>query len=87
MKKDEAIPSGWRLASVHDVEKYQAIAQKAIVDEWAICMLVDGKICGSGYGFQVEKGFFDCGDKLITNMCSGKHRNSEKRLQYFGYSI
>ena len=49
------------------------MSRKAIDGEWAICMLVDGKICGPGYGFEVQKGSFDCGDKLITNMCSGKH--------------
>ena len=82
MNKGQAIPRGWRLASVNDVVKYHVLARKAIDGEWAICMLVDGKICGPGYGFEVQKGFFDCGDKLITNICAGKHPVSKKQTKY-----
>lgn len=72
LTQDEEIPDGWRLASLHDTSKYEEEAREAITLEWGICTLVDGKIGGPGYKFEVETGsFFDLGHKLVTNKGSG----------------
>ena len=73
LTREEEIPDGWRLASLHDTSKYEEEAREAITEEWGICTLVDGKICGPGYKFEIETGsFFDLGHKLVTNKGSGK---------------
>ena len=72
LTQEEEIPDGWRLASLHDTSKYEEEAREAITEEWGICTLVDGKICGPGYKFEIETGsFFDLGHKLATNKGSG----------------
>ena len=81
LRQEEEIPTGWRLASLHDVSKYQDKAREAINLQWGICSLVDGKICGAGYKFEVEKGRYpDLGHKLITNSSIGKYCNVEHRM-------
>ena len=68
MEKSEAIPEGWRVASLDDVTKYRQKAHSAINLQWAICMLDDGKIAGSGYNYDTERGCFpDLGHKLTIN--------------------
>ena len=42
---DEIISSGWRLASISDVTKYQKQAQERMSHHpWFICKLTDGRI-------------------------------------------
>ena len=75
MKQNEEIPVGWRLATTHDVTKFQADARAAITEEGAVCHLADGKIMGwgKGYEFKVEHGTFkDLGFKLIAKYGHGK---------------
>ena len=68
MEKSEAMPEGWRVASIDDVTKYQQKAHSAINLQWAICTLDDGKIAGSGYNYETERGYFpDLGHKLTIN--------------------
>ena len=72
LTRAEAIPTGWRLASIQDIAKHEEVAKNAITLEWAICTLADGKISGPGYSFDVEKGsFFDLGHKLVANISLG----------------
>ena len=75
LSRHDKIPNGWRLASVHDVTKYEKEAREAINSRWAICTLVDGQIKGSGYKFKVEIGGVQdigLGCRLVTNVESGK---------------
>jgi len=63
---EETIPVGWRLATVADVTEHQQTARFAISGPWSICRLVDGKIAGSGYQYEVQPGNFSgFGDKLL----------------------
>ena len=69
LERAEAIPNGYRLASIHDVLQHEEEAHSAIYLEWGICTLADGRISGSGYQFKIEQGsFFDLGHKLIANI-------------------
>ena len=69
LERAEAIPNGWRLATIHDVLQHEEEAHSAIYLEWGICTLADGKISGSGYQFKIEQGsFFDLGHKLVANI-------------------
>ena len=73
LTREEEIPNGWRLASLHDVSKHEEEAHEAFTEEWGRCTLVDGQIKGPGYKFEIETGsFFDLGHKLVTNKGSGK---------------
>ena len=73
LKQDEEIPVGWRLATTHDVTKFQVDARCVITEEWAMCQLADGKISGKGYEFKVEHGTFnELGFKLIAKYGHGK---------------
>ena len=73
LTRAEAIPYGWRLASIQDVAKHEEDAKNAISLEWGICTLADGRIKGPGYNFEVERGsFFDLGHKLVANISFGK---------------
>ena len=77
LTRAEAIPCGWRLASIQDVTKHEEDAKNAISLEWGICTLADGRIKGPGYDFAVERGsFFDLGHKLVANISFGKKLNN-----------
>ena len=77
LTRAEAIPYGWRLASIQDVAEHGEDAKSAISLEWGICTLADGRIKGPGYDFAVERGsFFDLGHKLVANISFGKKLNN-----------
>ena len=83
MKQSEAIPDGWRVASLDDVSKYRQKAHSAINLQWAICTLDDGKITGPGYNYETEQGCFpNLGHKLAINSnfhMTGKLKNHRKQ--------
>ena len=64
----EKVPEGYRLATVHDVTKFQKEARNGITEKWGVVTLEDGRILGSGYGYRVESGSFESeatGHKLV----------------------
>ena len=79
LAKTKRIPPGWRLASIKDVTKHQKEAREAITDEWVICKLKDGEIGGYGYNYEVKKGFFETGHKLVFKMEPGTWYISKNR--------
>merc|ERR1712038_469369 len=53
---DEAISSGWRLASISDVTKYQKQARERMSHHpWFICKLIDGRIHCKHRGYEVVR--------------------------------
>ena len=72
LARDEKIPSGWRLASIQDVNKHEKEAHAALRLKWGIYRLSDGKMHGSGNKYKIEKSIeIGLGHKLVINKGPG----------------
>jgi hypothetical protein len=76
---EEAIPAGYRLATVEDVTENGNAARAAIAQDsgspWVQIKLKNGKIYGEGYGYKVESGSSaGSGLKLAVTGNHGKHK-------------
>ena len=68
MEYHASIEDEWRWASVDDVKAHRTSVEAVLCDNtWYICALMDGKVAGPGYQYEVQYGGHDddLGHKLI----------------------